>query len=165
MTVDVRTPGSWMRLRIQVVQWHALHHASNLEPLVAGQYCGAGDMTCPACAAGSPCFAYQVPRRGERFMLDRGFRAVVVADANPLTEANRLGLRASHLQSSNNHGQKGQNMLFSDGSVEWHTSPLLPGAGGPDGVDNIWLPRDSAGRERIDLQAWPTHARDAFVTQ
>ena len=163
LTVDVRTPGSWTRLRVQFVQWHALDHSSNLGPLVTGQYCSAGDMACPACASGSPCFAYQVPRRGERFVLDRGFRSVVVADANPLTEANRLGLRASHLQSSNNHGQKGQNMLFSDGSVEWHTTPLLPD--GSNEADNIWLPRDSAGRERVDLQAWPTHARDTFVTQ
>jgi hypothetical protein len=96
-------------------------------------------------------------------MLDRGFRSVVIADANPLTEASRLGLRASHLQSSNNHGQSGQNMLFSDGAVEWHTSPLVGDGAGT--TDNIWLPRDSRGMERIDLQAVPTQPRDTFVTQ
>ena len=57
----------------------------------------------------------------------------------------------------------GQNMLFSDGSVEWHTSPLV--GDGTGAMDNIWLPRDSRGVERIDLQAWPTQPRDTFVTQ
>jgi hypothetical protein len=163
MQVDVRTPHSWMRIRIQRVEWHAFDHSENLGPLVTGQFCGAADLACPACAAGQPCFAYRVPVRGERFMLDRGFRSVVIADSNPLTEAGRLGLRASHLQPSSNHGQSGQNMLFSDGSVEWHTSPLI--GDGTGAMDNIWLPRDSQGVERIDLQAWPTQPRDTFVTQ
>ena len=163
MQVDVRTPHSWMRIRIQRVEWHAFDHSENLSPLVAGQFCGAGDLACPGCATGQPCFAYRVPVRGERFMLDRGFRSVVIADSNPLTEAGRLGLRASHLQPSSNHGQSGQNMLFSDGSVEWHTSPLI--GDGTGAMDNIWLPRDSQGVERIDLQAWPTQPRDTFVTQ
>lgn len=163
MQFEMRTPDSWMRVSVQVVQWHSIRHSENLNPLVAGRFCGAQDLQCPGCASGTPCFAYRVPMRGERFMLDSGRRSVLLADANPLTEANRVGTRASHLQGSNNHAQSGQNMLFNDGSAEWHTSPLLPD--GLGGFDNIWLPRDSQGRERIDMRAWPTVPHDNFVTQ
>jgi hypothetical protein len=32
-------------------------------------------------------------------------------------------------------------------------------------TDNIWLPQDELGRDRIQLRSWPGHAADNFVAQ
>jgi hypothetical protein len=54
-------------------------------------------------------------------------------------------------------------MVFSDGAVEWHTSPFMTTPAGS--MDNIWLPRDSSGREQRDMRSWPSASTDNFVTQ
>jgi hypothetical protein len=32
-------------------------------------------------------------------------------------------------------------------------------------MDNIWLPRDSSGREQRDMSSWPRASTDNFLTQ
>jgi hypothetical protein len=54
-------------------------------------------------------------------------------------------------------------MLFSDGSVEWRLSPMI--VTGQGLVDNIWLPREDHGRDRLELRSWPTAPEDNFVAQ
>jgi hypothetical protein len=165
MQVEFRTPTSVTRIRFSIPDWSRQNHSDHLAHLARTGFCGPAELTCPACASGGPCFAYRVPVRGERFALDGPGRCVVVADANPLVEAHRRRWPIdSRIRSSLNHGETGQNMLFDDGAVEWRTTPLLelPAGGAPD---NIWVPRDSLGRERVDLGAWPTVPTDNFVAQ
>ena len=89
---------------------------------------------------------------------------VVVADANPVLEDHRTGRHAGRAINSRNHRGEGQNLLFCDGAVEWSTTPLLQG--GPGGMtDNIWLPQDELGRDRMQLRSWPGNAADNFVAQ
>jgi hypothetical protein len=95
---------------------------------------------------------------------------VLAADANPVLELRLDGHRQeTSLISSRNHGDRGQNMLFSDGAVEWHLSPVLPGTAVPlqqaTQFDNIWLPRDNDGREKPDLKYQSTDPDDNFVAQ
>ena len=128
------------------------------EPLMEG-------CPCPACAAGKPCFAYRVPARGQRFVLDTPGRTVVVADSNPMIEARRMGFNSeSRVVNSSNHRGSGQNLLFSDGAIEWKTSPILT-TSPASSMDNIWLPRDERGREVLELRSWPSVAADNFVSQ
>ena len=133
--------------------------------LVDKAYVDTHALQCPACAAGLPCLAYRVPVRGQRFALNAPGRLVLVADSNPLVEAKRAGRPApSRIANSSNHGGNGQNMLFQDGSIEWTTSPVISTS--PAGfMDNIWLSRQSNGREGLDDLAWPTDETDNFVSQ
>jgi len=54
--------------------------------------------------------------------------------------------------------------LFSDGAIEWKTSPILT-ISPASSMDNIWLPRDERGREVLELRSWPSLAADNFVSQ
>jgi hypothetical protein len=140
-------------------------HSQNLGVLVTTGHCPADALQCPGCAKGGPCFAYRVPAVGTRFVLDTTKPMVVVADANPVLELRLNGQRIESAQmTSRNHGDRGQNMLFSDGAVDWRVSPVLtirPGVL----FDNIWLPRDADGRERPDPQGPPRDPDDNFVAQ
>ena len=158
-------PGIVIRLHRPVGDWSGANHSAHLALLVAQDYCNVHALRCPACAVGAPCFAYRVPSRGERFVLETPSRSVVVADANPMIDMLRSGrVPDSRAMSSRNHGGSGQNMLFSDGSIDWRTSPILTNSPASF-MDNIWLPRDPEGRERMDLKAWPSHPADNFVAQ
>jgi hypothetical protein len=158
-------PGIVIRLHRPVGDWSGANHSAHLALLVAQDYCDVHALRCPACAVGAPCFAYRVPSRGERFVLETPSRSVVVADANPMIDMLRSGrVPDSRAMSSRNHGGSGQNMLFSDGSIDWRTSPILTNSPASF-MDNIWLPRDPEGRERMDLKAWPSHPADNFVAQ
>jgi hypothetical protein len=74
-----------------------------------------------------------------------GTRMVVLADRSPLIlRAVRQGpgsrINAQDpLANSPNHKGRGQNVLWTDGSGEWLTSPVLP-SGGLGAGDNLWLP-------------------------
>lgn len=140
-------------------------HSQSLALLVTTGHCSADVLQCPGCAKGEPCFAYRVPAVGTRFLLNTTKPMVVVADANPVLELRLNGQRIESAQmSSRNHGDRGQNMLFSDGAVDWRVSPVLtirPGAL----FDNIWLPRDTDGRERPNPQGPPLDPDDNFVAQ
>ena len=162
--VVIRTPQTTIILTPSTQDWSNVNHGAHLSHLVSKGYLDAGALQCPSCAAGLPCIAYRVPARGERFMLRTPGRTVVAADANPLVEARRRGiLLPSTAVNSLNHGEQGQNMVFSDGAVEWHTSPFMTTPAGS--MDNIWLPRDSSGREQRDMSSWPRASTDNFLTQ
>ena len=164
LVIEYRRPGMVVRIVQGVPSWAESNHSAHLASLVEAGYCGGDHLRCPACSAGRPCFAYRVPVRGGRFMLDTPNRTVVVADANPVLENHRSGHHAGRAINSRNHRGEGQNLLFCDGAVEWWTTPLL--REGPGGLtDNIWLPQDELGRERIQFRSWPGHAADNFVAQ
>jgi hypothetical protein len=81
-----------------------------------------------------------------------------------MIEDHRLGRPTDRRAlNSRNHSEAGQNMLFSDGSVEWRLSPMI--VTGQGLVDNIWLPREDHGRDRLELRSWPTAPEDNFVAQ
>lgn len=165
LTHTVIFPGATVTIVQGVRDWSASNHSAHLGLLVAGQYADVHALQCPGCASGVPCFAYRVPARGHRFMLDTPGRTVVVADANPVIEFVRMGITPdSRVVSSRNHSDRGQNLLFNDGAVEWRVSPLLT-TSPASFVDNIWLPRDERGRESLDLRAWPCDVNDNFVAQ
>jgi hypothetical protein len=157
-------PGGTFVVVEGVRSWSESHHSKHLDALVDGEYASHDDLRCPACSQGRPCFAYRVPTRGQRFMLDTPMRTVTVADANPMIEDHRLGRPTDRRAlNSRNHSEAGQNMLFSDGSVEWRLSPMI--VTGQGLVDNIWLPREDHGRDRLELRSWPTAPEDNFVAQ
>ncbi len=140
-------------------------HSASLALLVSAGHCEANALQCPGCAKGAACFAYRVPAEGSRFMLDTTKPMVVVADANPVIELRLDGRKIeSAVMSSRNHGDRGQNMLFNDGAVDWTISPVLTNQG-PVKFDNIWLPRDTDGRERTELHGPPRDPNDNFVAQ
>lgn len=150
--------------------WGTYRHSSNLAKLVTDGYCEAHALNCPGCEKCVACFAYRVPATNSDFQLNTPKRMVLVADANPVLELRLDGHRLeTSLISSRNHGDRGQNMLFSDGAVEWHLSPVLPSANIPlqqaTQFDNIWLPRDNDGREKADLKYQSTDPNDNFVAQ
>jgi len=89
----------------------------------------------------------------------------ILADHNPYTQlsgACRPGLdpAADPQANSLNHAGRGQNVLYVDLSVAWHTTPLC-GARLPDGTrDNIYRP---AAGGVTDPQNVPRHARDSYL--
>ncbi|RLS46224.1 MAG: hypothetical protein DWH86_03530 [Planctomycetota bacterium] len=160
-----QVPGGVVVIRQGSRDWSGSNHSAHLTQLVALGYTDIHSLQCPACAAGMPCFAYRVPARGQRFVLDTPGRTVVVADSNPMIEARRLGsMPESRVLNSSNHRGSGQNLLFSDGAIEWKTSPILT-TSPATAMDNIWLPRDERGREMLDMRSWPSVAADNFVSQ
>jgi hypothetical protein len=161
----IQFPGGTVVIQQGAQDWSGSNHSAHLSPLVAQGYTDMQSLQCPACAAGLPCFAYRVPARGQRFMLDTPGRTVVVADSNPMIEARKLGgTLESRVVNSNNHRGSGQNLLFSDGAIEWKTSPILTTSPATS-MDNIWLPRNERGREVLELRSWPSVAADNFVAQ
>jgi len=63
-------------------------------------------------------------------------RFVVVTDRSPVISRALAGVPINPLENSPNHLRAGQNVMFSDGVIEWRTSPVLAEKG-----DNLWLPR------------------------
>ncbi|MFO0963434.1 MAG: hypothetical protein U0625_11100 [Phycisphaerales bacterium] len=150
---------------ILVPDWGTYNHSANLAILVAKGFAPEHALRCPGCATGHACFAYKVPAEGVRFQLDTPQRMVVVSDANPVIELRRNGQQIDRsVLSSRNHGEAGQNLLFSDGAVQWSNTPILRDSPAQF-VDNIWLPRGEDGRERADLKVRPKDPKDNFVAQ
>jgi len=152
----------------------ARSHSANLFTLVTGEYATLEDLA----SAGNPMapvnldltqhsdwrtanevsYSYQLlTPRHPRY--DNARRLVVLTDRSPVIQRARRGEVVNPYANSMNHNGRGQHILFTDGSLEWTTSPLLP-----DG-DNIWLP---AALERITEPLLrgverPETAEDAFV--
>ncbi|MFM9994444.1 MAG: hypothetical protein ACKVU4_01440 [Phycisphaerales bacterium] len=64
----------------------------------------------------------------------------VLADRSPVVLAAVRGQPIDPFANSPNHGGRGQCVLYTDGSVRWYRSPVLPNG------DNIWLPRPVENR-------------------
>lgn len=99
-------------------------------------------LTCPAVGPNSPDAQYngQNPVAGGPFRVFLEARPIF-ADTNPLYRVTAKGLilneDAPTLSQSKNHDGVGQNVLISDGSVEWMVRPAI--GSDSDTSDNIWL--------------------------
>ncbi len=103
-------------------------------------------------------YSYQLPgQSGRRWTTPS--RHVVLADRSPVIEQARRGDAVNPMLNSFIHRGAGQNVLFSDRSVRWLTSPVT------DWGDNIWLPRSLERRLGATLLGveLPDNADDAFV--
>jgi hypothetical protein len=81
---------------------------------------------------------------------------VILGDLNPVVDAALAGRFAEPLSVSLNHGGRGQNVLWSDGSDLWLPQPVV------SRDDNIWLPR---GAGRLTGGEQPADEADIFLTQ
>ncbi len=112
-------------------------NSENLDPLIAGGYCSAGDMDCPGHAdmhGESYSYKWQLPNHRSLWGAGRGQLTLVLADRNPLVDAYLAAQVAPPMSLSINHGGRGQNVLASDGATIWLVQPVV------GGNDNIWLP-------------------------
>ena len=132
-----------MAPRPATLDWNSYEHAGNLLLLSGNGYIQLNHLHCPACASNTPHkhFAFRMPAGDRAFRLRVVGRGALVADSNPALDMRRIGLPAAPNMASRNHAQKGQNVLFGDGSIQWLTRPEVGG-------DNIYLPR---GVSRADL--------------
>lgn len=80
-------------------------------------------------------FSFQNMFARERPKWSGNNKAVVLADASPVIRRAIQGQVIYPFENSANHMRRGQNVLWTDGSTQWLTSPVL------DNSDNIWLPR------------------------
>lgn len=126
-----------------------IDNARHLDMLAKNGYC---DSKCTRCN-GARNLSYRIPMHKSQTNLSTMNRSPVAADANPVQALVRRGIMPATFDlDSPNHGQRGQNILFSDGSVVWMESPILPG--GPMGLpDNFWVIREKNGRESGNLRA------------
>ena len=136
-----------------------IENAQHLDMLAKNGYC---DAKCTRCN-GSRNLSYRIPMHHSQKNLSSMQRSPVAADANPVQTMTRRGITPVHfMMSSQNHAQRGQNVLFSDGSVIWMVTPNLPN--GPRGLfDNIWVIRDKNGVETFKLRSNPRHALEILL--
>ncbi len=125
-----------------------LDNARHLDMLARKGYCDAG---CTKCN-GARALSYRVPLHDRHVSLAGLPRSPIAGDANPVQPvAIRAGTVANADLRSVNHGQRGQNLLYSDGSTGWTISPII--RVGPSGhEDNIWVIRGRDGRPSLDAK-------------
>lgn len=123
-------------------------NARHLELLSSKGYCHAN---CTRCN-GARNLSYRVPTHRAQLQLTATARSPVAADANPVQGLAQRGVMPPTFDlNSPNHGQSGQNVLFSDGSAVWLASPRMQVA--PSAAsDNIWVIRGRDGKETIDFR-------------
>ncbi len=130
--------------------WQNYRNGKHLSSLVDGQYCSAGCTACGNDTTGEG-YAYQVPNSTASFAWAGGFRAPAVADRNPVIDLMRRGRSVGTFSmNSPEHGGRGQNLLFTDGSVEFVATPVLvlpASAHLASHSENIWIPMD---RSRLE---------------
>lgn len=154
-------------------------HSANLYVLIRAGYANPSDLACAGNAAASRSqsvldarrmadwrspeeisFSYQLPPRRARALWNGPTRLVVLADKSPIIDRARRGEGFDPNARSLNHRGSGQNILWSDGSVEFAASPVLPSG------DNIWLPASVTGRgakPTLKGVERPDSDTDAFV--
>ncbi|MEY3021315.1 MAG: hypothetical protein RIS86_511 [Planctomycetota bacterium] len=123
--------------------WHRYRNGGHLRNLSEGGYCEEGHLGCPCDQSGEG-FSYQVPSPRSVLSWRSGVRLPVLADRNPaiplVARGEQVGACAIN---SPEHEGKGENVLFTDGSVAFLVLPIVEiGAVGGMGVhqENIWLP-------------------------
>lgn len=96
-------------------------------------------------------YSYQIMFTSERpgWSAEPRARMAVLTDRSPVVLRAVRGEWIYPLENSPNHGGRGQNILFTDGSAEWHRSPVV-------GQDNIWLPAfiEAAIRQALQSDEW-----------
>lgn len=138
-------PGGPSAMGDPIGAWSRSRNGENLAPLVNGGYCTGSHMRCPCDRHGGSGFgwAYRIPT--PNFSWEGSDRVAVAADRNPLIDLTSAGLPiGSVVVNSENHGGEGQNVLWSDGSIEFLSVPCLQRPGPADHphltADNIWIP-------------------------
>lgn len=126
-------------------------NSANLYTLIRTHHAQTSDLACPgnasACRSASPSaadwtcsseisYSYQnlFARERPRWMDDTSI--VVLADRSPVAVRAMQGQWFNPIANSDNHHGRGQNALFTDGSVRWLRTPVLASG------DNIWLSRE-----------------------
>jgi len=149
-------------------------HSANLYVLIRDGYVLISDLACPGNQSApvnltdpnatdwkSPSevsYSYQLfGRTPPRLTSDT--RMVLLTDKSPVVDRARRGESFNPMAPSHNHSSRGQNVLFSDSSVQFLGTPVL------DTGDNIWIPRSADGRDRSTLtgREAPFSRDDAFV--
>ena len=135
----------------QFMQLHAARHCSYSYQNMLGH------------RLSNPCVAD--PEAG-RVHIDNGPRDLaILADHNPYTEIQgegrpKLDPLKAPLANSLNHAGRGQNVLYLNGRIQWHTTPEC-GAAVPDGgCDNIYRP---AAGSVTDPQNIPRRVWDSYL--
>ncbi|MBC7770886.1 MAG: hypothetical protein H7210_00190 [Pyrinomonadaceae bacterium] len=82
-------------------------------------------------------YSYQCQFAERRPAWNGGTRVVILSDASPVVRRAVKGEDIYPFENSPNHGGRGQNVLFNDGSGAWLTTPVVEAGRS----DNIWLPR------------------------
>jgi hypothetical protein len=80
-------------------------------------------------------YSYRIITKLNAPLLGSAERFVVVTDRSPVVLRAVRNQAILPRENSFNHGGKGQHVLFSDGAVQWTTSPVL------ESGENFWLPR------------------------
>ncbi len=160
-------------------------NSANLFTMVRASYAKTSDLACPgnarACRSEDRAkaddwsnsdeisYSYQNLFATERPRWTQPTTVIVLADRSPVTVRAMRGEWFNPIANSDNHMQRGQNVLMNDGSVQWLTNPVVSRAGvntpvgSPMGADNIWLPQ--ALEEAIARFQSPTHARPLSGTE
>ena len=153
-------------LRRTPLSWDEGRNSENLDLLVDGGYCEAGQLNCPG-HSGSGCgYGYRVIVGPIGARLDLQPTLAVLADRNPAVDLALAGLPVQNFrEASANHAGRGQHILFGDLNTSWTVSPVVSGPGGRH--DNIWLLTiEGAGAAGEDLRrgAVPADA-EQFISQ
>ncbi|MHC5003154.1 MAG: hypothetical protein ACYTJ0_08525 [Planctomycetota bacterium] len=129
----------------------------NLTPLIDEGYCEHGHLRCPGHESGiGSSYGYQWQAPGVRVSWGASRGLVVLGDRNPLIDAVRAGRSVPATALSPNHGGRGQNVLSSDVSTMWLTTPVVGKS------DNIWLPD---GLDELTDGVRPSRPMDVFLAQ
>ena len=80
-------------------------------------------------------YSYRIITKHNAPLLGHTERFVVVTDRSPVVLRAVRNQPILPRENSFNHGGKGQHVLFSDGTVQWTTSPVL------ESGENFWLPK------------------------
>jgi hypothetical protein len=144
-----------------LLNWSGYRNSGHLDPLSEHSYCDPACLCCAGAPSGSG-YAFQVPSRLAEWRWRGGERVPVLSDRNPIVDFKRRGIPVvSFVGNSPDHGGRGENMLFTDGSVEFVATPVLTlprrGAASPGTPteENVWLPATPAGTEVLDApHAW-----------
>ncbi len=151
-----------------LTSWNDYKSAKHLNELVDGGYCSKGCLACGNDATNEG-YAYQVPSRGAHFAWSNGSRAPAIADRNPVIDLSRRGQVVGVLViNSPEHDGRGQNVLFTDGSVEFLGSPMLivpSSAAMKSHLENIWIPMDQGHLEDGIDSPGEWLGLDIFLTQ
>jgi hypothetical protein len=150
--------------------WIGYRNSDHLNALKDGQFCSSRCLCCPgdhAAGTDDGCYAYQVTTGERPLRWQQGPTTAVVGDRNPLVDLKRHGETIGSVAlNSASHGGRGQNLLFSDGAVQFSNSPYLTlrEEHGKRTIDNIWLPFGDHADSLSDRPAFgPARGVDAFL--
>ncbi len=124
---------------------HHFRASDCLDRLAHGGYCKSECLACKSDTEADPNYAVQTGSPVHPMQWRTGVRRPLVADRNPLIDLLRaeVPVRIVSLNSPT-HDYRGQNVLFTDASVEFLTSPTIEVDGT---IDHLYVPRDHGGLE------------------